>query len=190
VVGGDVEFVLPTNIEAEKSVKQLLDESGVNDKNYAVFIPGSAHADKCWAAENFVSLADRISERFGFSVITAGTQSETSIGDKIKAKANVPIINLAGKTDIPMLIELLRKARFVVSNDTGPGHIAAALNMPLVIIFGRTNPGRVAPYGRPECVAAIDAFGKGAAINNFENKYHIRHVTVDMVFEKAQAQLK
>jgi ADP-heptose:LPS heptosyltransferase len=97
---------------------------------------------------------------------------------------------MAGKTDTPMLVELLRKAKLVVSNDTGPGQIAVALHVPLVMIFGRSNPARFAPYGLPQCVAAINAFGRGHAINNFENKYHIGHVTVDEVFEKASTQLQ
>jgi lipopolysaccharide heptosyltransferase I len=190
VVGGDVEFVLPTNTKVDKSIRQLLGRDVADGKNFAVLIPGSAHADKCWAAENFAALADRISERYGLSVITVGTQGEGSIGDEIEAQANVPVINMAGKTDIPMLVELLRKAKLVVSNDTGPGQIAVALHVPLVMIFGRSNPARFAPYGLPQCVAAINAFGRGHAINNFENKYHIGHVTVDEVFEKASTQLQ
>ena len=186
----DVEFVLPKNIEAERTIRQLLDESGVDVQNYTVFVPSSAHADKCWAAENFASLADKISERLGFSVVTVGTQGEAIIGDEIKGKACVSIFNIAGKTDIPMLIELLRNARLVVSNDTGPGQIAAALNVPLVMVFGRSNPARVAPYRRPECIAAAELDDRGKTINNFEDKYNIKHVTVDMVFEKACAQLE
>jgi ADP-heptose:LPS heptosyltransferase len=187
---GDAEFVLPTKDDSEKTVLQMLKQSGVDDTNYAVFIPGSAHADKCWAAKNFAILADKIAERFGFSIVTAGTKGENSICNEIESRANTAIINFAGKTNIPMLVELLRNARLVVSNDTGPGQIAAALKVPLAMVFGRSNPVRVAPYRRSECIAAAELEDRGDSINNFEDKYDIKHVTVDMVFKKACAQLK
>jgi ADP-heptose:LPS heptosyltransferase len=77
-----------------------------------------------------------------------------------------------------------------VSNDTGPGHIAAALGVPLVMIFGRVNPARLAPYRRPHCVAAIEPFSRDFEIRSNKPKYDIKAVTVDYVYRKVREQLK
>jgi heptosyltransferase-1 len=184
------EFILPTDSRSEKEAAWMVDEIGAREKGYAVLIPGSAHSDKCWPAERFAAVADRIVERFGLAVIAVGSGDDRPICDEINDKAKANIENVAGKTDIPALVALLRGARIVISNDTGPGHIAATLKVPIVVIFGRSNPARVGPYRLPRCIAAVEPDNRGDSINNFEDKYDIRHVTVDEVFEKVCAQLK
>ncbi len=72
----------------------------------------------------------------------------------------------------------------MVSNDTGPGHIAAATGVPIVMIFGPTNPARVCPYGRPESVVAIEPAGRGMKADSYDPKHNIRHIMVDEVLEK------
>jgi ADP-heptose:LPS heptosyltransferase len=83
----------------------------------------------------------------------------------------------------------LKGARLVVSNDTGPGHIAAALGVPVVLIFGRSNPARVAPYGRPHCVAAVEPDGRGFDADSADPKHDIKLITVDEVYQKVCEQL-
>ena len=184
------EFVFPTNTKADDALRRLLAESSAQEGEYAVLVPGAADRDKRWPVERFAAMADRISEKSGLSIIAVGTTGEKDLIRQIREKAHVQVKDLAGRTDISVLISLLRRARLVISNDTGPGHIAVGLGVPLVMIFGRTNPSRVAPYGRPECIAAIEPYGRSASIDSFEEKYDIRHVTVDQVFEKACRQLR
>jgi heptosyltransferase-1 len=185
----NIEFFLPTNTKADEKMESLLVQTGVNKKDYSVFIPGSAHKDKCWPVCRFAKLADRIAKTFNLSIIAVGNDFEQTIVRQINEKSNVPVINLCGRTELPVLISLLRRAKIVISNDTGPGHIAAALKVQLVMIFGRSNPARVAPYHRPECIAAIEPASRGRAINNFEDKYDTRHITVEEVYDKAKAQI-
>jgi len=104
--------------------------------------------------------------------------------------ANVPIANLAGQTSLTELVALLKTAKLVISNDTGPGHIAAALAAPLVMIFGRSNPARVAPYGRKHCVVAIEPDSRCLKPNSSDPKHDIREITVDDVFQKVCGQMK
>jgi ADP-heptose:LPS heptosyltransferase len=84
----------------------------------------------------------------------------------------------------------MKRASLVVSNDTGPGHIAAALGVPMVMIFGPTNPARVCPYKRPECVAAIEPTTRGMKADSYEPRHDISHITVEQVFEAAFQQIK
>ena len=184
-----VEFVFPQNPNAEDSVSKLLASHGIQD-DYAVLISGSAHQDKCWPPERFARLADKISSQYNLSIVATGSTSEASIVEKVKEKANVPIASLAGQTSLSELVALLKHAKLVVSNDTGPGHIAAALGVPLVLIFGRANPIRLHPYRRKHCVMAIEPDGRGTTINNFDPKYDIRNITVEQVEQKIAEQLK
>ena len=185
----DVQFILPQMDTAAGSVGRLLAGHGIRSDSYAVLIPGSAHSDKCWPIERFAALVDKISSRFGLSIITTGSAAENSIVEKLQKRSNVPVVNLAGQTSLTELVALLRAARLVVSNDTGPGHIAAALGVPLVLIFGRSNPARVAPFRRSQCVAAIEPDGRGLKHNSTDPKHDIKAVTIDDVYRKVCEQL-
>ena len=184
-----VEFILNIDRTAADSVRRLLTEHKINPDNYAVIVPGSAHSDKCWPTERFAALAEKISSQFGFSIVATGTQAEKSVVETLRRKTSVRLTNLAGLTNLRELTALIKSARLVVSNDTGPGHIAAALGVPVVLIFGRSNPARVAPYGRSGCVAAIEPDGRGFNADSKDPKHNIRAVTVDEVFQKICEQL-
>ena len=182
-------FVFPHDPDAVDSVSTLLKINDIKTDNYAVFIPGSAHSDKCWPTRRFAALADRISSHFHLSIAATGTESENDTVESLKNLANVPIANLAGQTSLTELIALLKAAKLVVTNDTGPGHIAAALGTPLVMMFGRSNPARVAPYGNPQSVVAIEPAGRGLQFNCTDPKYDINNITVAHVYQKICEQL-
>jgi len=184
-----VEFVLPENPKAADSVGRLLASHEVVDDNYAVFVPSSAHRDKCWPTQHFAALAEKISSRFGSSIIATGSESEAGIIERLKEKANVPIVSLAGQTSLIELIALLKGAKVVISNDTGPGHIAAALGVPIVLLFGRTNPYRLTPYGRNHCIMAVEPESRGLAINSNNPKHDIKAITVEQVYQKVLEQI-
>ena len=80
-------------------------------------------------------------------------------------------------------------ARLTVSNDTGPGHIAAVFGKPLVMMFSWSNPLRVGPYGRPECIVARDMDSRGLAVKSRNPLHAIQHITLDEVYARAREQL-
>lgn len=186
---GSVEFVLPGDDAAERRAGRLLAAHGADVINYAVFVPSSAHRDKCWPIENFAVLADRVSSRFGLSIIAVGTEPDKPITDRFRRFAGGLVIDFAGLTGIVELVALLRGARLVVSNDTGPGHVAGALGVPLVLIFGRTNPARVAPYGRPETIVAVEPEKRAMGLYSTEPRHRIEAVMVDQVYQKVCEQM-
>ena len=185
----DVEFVFPQDVTAADSVRKLLVRHGIEPDNYAVLVPGSARKDKHWPVERFATLADRIWPQFGLSIVAAGNSSEADLANRLKGLADVPVVNLAGQTSLMELVALLKAAKLVVTNDTGPGHIAAALGTPLVMIFGHVNPARLSPYGRNDCVVAIEPHNRGFVIRSTDPKYDIRHITVEQVFDKVCEEL-
>jgi len=183
------QFVFPQDPSAAGSVSSLLKNHGIEPDNYAVFVPGSAHSDKCWPIQRFAVLADKISSQFHLSIVATGTASEKDTVENLKNLANVPLTNFAGQTSLSRLIALLKAAKLVITNDTGPGHIAAALSTPLVMIFGRSNPARVAPYARPQCVVAIEPDGRGLQPDRPDPKYDINKITVAQVYQKVCEQM-
>jgi len=183
-------FVLPVDLGAADSVKSMLAHHGADADNYAVLIPGAAHTYKRWPAERFAALADKISPQFQLSIVVTGTNPEKKLAETIKNLANVPLTNLAGLTSLSQLVALLKAARLVVTNDTGPGHIAAALGLPLVMIFGPSNPIRLFPYRRPQTLAAVNPFGRGLKLQSTDPAHAIEAITVDQVFEKVCEQIK
>jgi lipopolysaccharide heptosyltransferase I len=185
-----VEFVFPQNAPAMDSVCRLLAQHKVSPGIYVVLVPGSARSEKCWPVERFAQLADRIAVSSGLPIIASGVASEGPIVDQLRSMSRATIVNFAGRTSANELVALLKMAGLVVSNDTGPGHIAAALGTPVVLIFGLSNPARVAPYGRPECIVAREPFSRGFIIDSTEPRHDIKLITVDEVYEKVREQMR
>jgi heptosyltransferase-1 len=187
--GGKAEFKLLEDEAAEGAVRGILKEYKVDFDNYVVIVPGAARANKRWPMERFAELADKIAEGSKLSVVAVGSEAERGYIDALRLSAKRPIVNIAGRTGICELTRLLRGAKLVVSNDTGPGHIAAALGVPMVMIFGPTNPARVCPYDRPECAAVVEPNERGMKADSYEPKHSIDRITVEQVFEKVCRQM-
>jgi heptosyltransferase-1 len=185
-----VEFVMREKPEAAAAARDLLSRHGVDPARYAVIIPGSAQVSKCWPAERFAALVDRLVLDHGLAIAATGSRAESPMIEQIQSLAKHPIANLSGCTSLPELTEVLRTAKLVVSNDTGPGHIAAALGRPLVMMFSWSNPLRVGPYHRPECVVAHEMSSRGLAIKSRDPLHSIQNISLDEVYAKAAEQLQ
>jgi len=184
-----VEFVLPQDTVSTDSVGKLLTSYNIERDNYVVFVPGSTDPDKRWPVERFAVLADKIASQFHLPIVATGGTSEAGFIESLKSLAHVPVANFAGRTSLGELIALLRTARLVVSNDTGPGHIAAALGTPLVLMYSWSNPARIAPYGRPECMVAREPYGRGLDIKSTDPRHSVRNITIDEVYQKVCQQM-
>ena len=184
------EFLLPEKPIAAGAAHVLLAQHRIKVDRYAVIIPGSAQTSKCWPVERFAALADRLASEHGLAVVATGSKSERATIEKIRSLAKYPPANLASQTPLPELVEVLRGAQLVVSNDTGPGHIAGALGRPLVMMFSWSNPLRVGPYGRPQCIVARDISSRGLANRSHNPQHSIQHITLEEVYAKAVEQLE
>ena len=103
---------------------------------------------KCWPSENFAALADRLSAERGAQIVLIGAASERDNAAVVIAQMRTSqAVNLAGETSMSELIGLLATCDLLVSNDTGPAHVAAALGTPTLTLFGPTNEFETAPTG-------------------------------------------
>ena len=105
--------------------------------------PGARWKSKQWPVESFEALVKELdSPDVRFAVF--GGKDDMTIGRRLAA--NEHVVNLTGRTSLPEMIEWMRVCSAVVTNDTGPMHIAAALNIPVVALFGPTDPLKTGPY--------------------------------------------
>ncbi|MBN1165264.1 MAG: lipopolysaccharide heptosyltransferase II [Candidatus Krumholzibacteriota bacterium] len=120
----------------------------VGREDYLVLAPGATYGSaKRWPAERYGALSRRLKERTGWRVVMTGSEGERDTLAAIDSPAENDSLNLAGKCDLSQLISILRGAKIVIGNDSGPVHIAAALGIPTLAIFGSTNPAWTAPRG-------------------------------------------
>jgi heptosyltransferase I len=189
VDGGAPIFEMGVNEVAEATAMGNLGARGVSG-DYAVLIPGASDASKRWPVERFAAVADQIAKDYGLKVVATGSKGEAETIAQVARLATTEVVNLAGQTTLPELVAVLRNSRLIVGNDTGPTHIAAALGRPLAVIFGQVNPARLYPYGRKQCVAAIEPWSRPAGIRSDEPRYKVENVTFEMVQDVVREQMK
>ena len=111
--------------------------------------PGSVYGSaKRWLPERFAQVADRLAAEHEACVLIFGGKGEEELGTAIAGMMTAPTIVFSGWTTVRQLMALVKRCRLFITNDTGPMHIAAAFGVPLVAIFGPTNPVTTSPYGR------------------------------------------
>lgn len=115
---------------------------------YIVFVPFSRWLTKDWPATHFAELGKRLHQETGAPIWIAGGREDISRGQHLASMIGEGAICGCGTTSIPQLGSILKQAKLVVSVDSGPMHLAAAVGTPVVSIFGATNPNWTGPYGQ------------------------------------------
>ena len=109
--------------------------------------PGATYGSaKRWYPDRFASVADTLSAEWKAAVVVVGSAAEAPLAGEIEAAMRTPPVNLAGRTTVRELMALLSLSSFLVTNDSGPMHVGAALGVPLVAIFGPTDWRRTSPW--------------------------------------------
>lgn len=114
---------------------------------------GARWLNKRWPAEHFAVVIRQLAAEFSevqFAVL--GGRDESDLAAQLCRAAPERCVNLAGQTSLPEMVEWLRRSELLVTNDTGPMHVAAALRKPLIGLFGPTEPRRTGPYSQLENV--------------------------------------
>lgn len=110
--------------------------------------PGAAYGPaKRWHPERFAAVADRLAEECGTGVMVFGSAGDRESAEAVQAAARTGLVNLAGSTSLREALALISRCRVFVSNDSGLMHVAAALGVPTVAVFGSTNPVTTGPMG-------------------------------------------
>lgn len=153
-------------------------------------VVGTSKPAKNWAAEHYASVIDALETEFGLRTVIVGGPSafERDLTERIMQTSRVKPINALGN-DIRKLVYLLDGANMVISPDTGPLHIARALDKPVIGLYGYTNPKRYGPYGKYADLM-VDGYARYPGEDYpFSMEYReegMSRVTVSAVLEKVR----
>jgi len=143
--------------EAKLKCKEILATYGIGDNDFLIGIaPGGGMSwgrdavFKHWPYKNFAQLADRIIDNYGAKILVLGDESERFIARAIVSAMKNKVIDLIGKTDLEELIAMVTSSKILIANDGGPLHIAKALNIKTVSIFGPVDENVYGPYPTSE----------------------------------------
>jgi heptosyltransferase II len=154
----------------------------------AVFCPGAEYGPaKRWPIPYFAELAQRL-RRHGFTILLIGSANDKGIADKIVALGNDECHNLCGSTDLGDAIALLSCAELVVSNDSGLMHLAAALDRPMLALFGSSSPQFTPPLSPKAEVVKLDlkcspCFKRECPLGHFDC---MMKLTPELVWQKIE----
>ncbi len=134
--------------EARKMLAEKISGAGYDPaKKIVAFCPGSTNSRaKRWQAESYAALADKLKEELNANVVLIGAPDEREVSRNVFALAKYPPVMLTGETSLSQVVAILSVCDLLVSNDTGPAHISAALGKPTLVIFGPTNPKTTRPF--------------------------------------------
>jgi heptosyltransferase-2 len=140
---------IEASADERAAARKLLTSSGVPaGSSFAVLNPGAAFGSaKRWSEVRFAELADLLAAQLGFRIVVVGSEAERPIAERIRESTKCGTVVLNGMTNLETLIGILSESALMVTNDSGPMHLAAALGVPTVAIFGATNDAETGPYG-------------------------------------------
>ena len=140
-------FDLHVSEDRKRKAFQFLREHGARmNAPLTVLCPGSINSRaKRWPAERYAELADRLAES-GADVAVIGSPGELDVSQEVCKHAQRQPIVLTGKTTVAEVTAIISIADVLITNDTGPAHIGAALDTPTLVIFGPTNPLTTYPF--------------------------------------------
>jgi heptosyltransferase-2 len=148
------ESFIKLNVPAENRERaaEFLLAAGVRRDSFRIAIGAGASygSAKCWPPYRFAELANRLQAQTQADVILFGTSGEAAVSSAIAAGMNHPPIDLTGETAIRDLPALLSQCHLFIGNDSGAMHVAAAVGLPVVAVFGPTDPFGTAPV-TPRC---------------------------------------
>jgi ADP-heptose:LPS heptosyltransferase len=145
VADEDVRLEFPALPSDDQCLRDALPPEGLSGNPIVVLHPGAHSPARRWPVERFAAVGDALATRFGATIVITGGPGETPIAAALADRMRSRPINLAERTPLGGLAALLRHADLVIANDTGPAHLAVALDRPSVTIFGPADRARWAP---------------------------------------------
>jgi heptosyltransferase-2 len=150
-LGGVATFTPPTlclEPEEEAMGAQVLAETDLPGRGPWVGLsPGAAYGPaKRWPPERFAALGRELQQEFGARLVLLGGSDERPVAELVKEELPGPVADLVGRTSLRQALGVLSQLKLLVTNDSGLMHAAAALSVPLVALFGSTDPGATGPF--------------------------------------------
>jgi ADP-heptose:LPS heptosyltransferase len=147
-------FRLDVPADARDAARALIG----SHSRYVVVHASGGRAIKQWDIDRFAEASTRIARALHAAVVLSGATGDAAITGQVRAAlpADVPVVDLTGQPDLLVLAAVLENARLVLTGDTGPMHLAAAVRAPVVAVFGPSMPWRYGPFTTAHRVVRID----------------------------------
>ena len=143
--------VFPMNVTArdEDLAARIMQQAGADMANpYVVLAVGANWPNKRWPTKYFAALSDWLYSQKLIPVVIGGGVLDASLAAEIEAAAEIPPVNLVGRTSLKQLAHIIRHARLTLGGDTGPVHLSAGIGTKTVMVMGPTDANRNGPYGQ------------------------------------------
>ena len=174
---------IPVSPADRRAVEKLLADRGGKGETLVAINPMAKWKTKLWKPGLFAHLADRIMTALNCRVVFTGSGEDRPVMENILSRMKKRPLNLAGRTGLKELAFLYDRCGVLVTTDTGPMHMAAAMGTPVVALFGPTSPLRTGPYGPGHRVVTSGADCSPCLKKSCENWTCMGNITVDSVFQ-------
>jgi len=185
------DFSFPIPQSAVSRVEALLAQHGVNRIDIVIMAPGTIWETKQWGSDKFAQVARHFISK-GCAVILVGSQRERAVCEEV-ADLAPGAVNLAGMTTLSELAALTRRSAICITNDSGPMHLAVALDRLVISIFGPTDPIWIGPYGRADAILQADLECSPCYLRRLKQCGHdhacMRNISPVAVIERAESAL-
>ena len=141
-------LVLHAGAKERAEVAIRLSEHGIQPDDRLIGVnPGSTNGTaKRWLPERYAALSGHLTREYGLKVVVTGSPAEAELGEQVARMAREPAVNLAGKLTLAQSIALMERLSLFITNDSGAMHVASAMGVRIVAVFGSTDWIRTPPW--------------------------------------------
>ena len=154
--------ILDVGDSDKKFVQKIISQEN-QGKAFIIIAPGAADHTKRWTLEGFSALSDYFIKCYQVNVVMVGDHNDVSFVEGICQKMKYRAINLCGKMSLIQLSYLMPNSLLAIVNDSAPMHLASYCHIPIIALFGPTDPQRYGPWSDQSCVVKKEGFCKACA---------------------------
>jgi ADP-heptose:LPS heptosyltransferase len=144
-VDNDIPLFIPSESDNREAERILLKNNIGDNVKFVVVHPGAGDVGRMWPLDKYCQLIEWLKGEKKLEIIICGSESERYLAERIRQKIDFPIVDIVGKTSLPVLASIFKKSYLFVGNDTGPTHLAVAVGASTVCLIGGGHPGRYFP---------------------------------------------
>jgi lipopolysaccharide heptosyltransferase II len=187
---------LTVSDDADRRARDLLREAGITSEDTVIVLhPAASCPSKIWPPDYFARAADELIAKYGCKTVVVSGPDGLRQADEVIRRMTREAVNLAGRTTLSTLAGIFKQSELVISNDSGPVHVASAVGAPVISIFGRKqeglSPRRWGPLGNKGVALHKDVGCEQCRAHNCSRDFAcLKAVTVEDVLTAADALLR
>jgi heptosyltransferase-1 len=186
----NVSFPLYIAPEDERYIEGFLLQEGIKPGDFTIFVSATARwRSKFWEQGAFARLGDELVRRYGAKLIFSGLPSEVKYLQGIKAMMREDALIMAGRTTIKQFLALMNRSHLYIGVDSGAMHAATAFGVPVVALFGPSNPRWIGPYGQERGIVQLNLPCAPCNKRDCPDKSCMLKITPEMVLEKVEERI-